>query len=95
MPEQFDFSEALKRLKQGGRLRRAGWNDPNQFVVRQKGYPKGIDCNKQTAEAFGYVEGYTFRVAPYLQIRATDGVHYMWTPSSADLFANDWIQIYD
>lgn len=45
----------------------------NQFVVYQKGYPDGIPCNKQTAEAFGYNEGDLFKCRPYMQLRCSDG----------------------
>ena len=52
-----NFGEALEALKAGKRLRRAGWNGKGMFVVYQKGYPQGIPCNKQTAEAWEMNEG--------------------------------------
>ncbi len=52
------------------------------FVVYQKGYPQGIPCNKQTAEAWGLNEGDLFVCNPYLQIRCVDGSHSMWVPVS-------------
>lgn len=32
----FDFSEALLRLKNGSKLKRAGWNGKNMFIALQK-----------------------------------------------------------
>ena len=57
----------------------------------QKGYPQGIPCNKQTAEAWGMREGELFRCEPYLQISTVDGSHAMWVPSIRDCLADDWM----
>lgn len=87
---RFDFGEALKELKAGKRVSREGWNGKGLFVVYQKGYPQGIPCNKQTAEAWGMKEGELFRCEPYLQINTVDGSHAMWVPSIRDCLAEDW-----
>lgn len=86
-----DFSEALKLLKSGHKMTRTGWNGKGMFVVFQKGYPEGIPCNKQTAEAWGMQEGELFKCNPYLQIRCVDGSHSMWVPSINDVLAEDWM----
>lgn len=90
-----DFSEALKKVKEGKKIYRSNWNGPNQFVVYQKGYPDGIPCNKQTAEAWGMKEGDLFKCRPYLQIQCTDGSHQMWAPSVSDVLEEDWYIIPD
>lgn len=87
----FRFGEALQLLKQGKRLTRRGWNGKGLFVVYQKGYPQGIPCNKQTAEAWGLKEGELFKCEPYLQISTVDGSHAMWVPSIRECLADDWI----
>lgn len=88
--QTFTFGEAIRRLKGGQRVTRKGWNGRGLFVVYQKGYPDGIPCNKQTAEAWGMKEGELFRCEPYLQINTVDGSHAMWVPSIRDCLANDW-----
>ena len=88
--KSFDFGYALMFLKQGKKVARKGWNGKGQFVVYQKGYPNGIPCNRQTAEAWGINEGDLFRCEPYLQIRTADGSHAMWSPSVTDCLAEDW-----
>lgn len=93
MQHLFDFSEALKRLKEGKKLARSGWNGKGMFVVYQKGYPDGIPCNKQTAEAWGMREGEIFKCEPYLQIRMVNGSHAMWAPSINDCLAEDWYEV--
>lgn len=85
-----DFGEALKHLKCGNKLTRKGWNGHGMFVVYQKGYPDGIPCNKQTAEAWGMEEGDLFICNPYLQIKNVNGSHSMWVPSINDVLATDW-----
>lgn len=84
------FGEALRLLKQGKRLTRKSWNGNGLSVVYQKGYPQGIPCNKQTAEAWGMNEGELFKCEPYLQISTVDGSHTMWVPSIGDCLADDW-----
>lgn len=90
-----DFSYALKQVRSGKKISRLLWlsvKDEHEdiFVVYQKGYPDGIPCNRQTAEAWGLNEGDLFKVKPYLQIRNADGTHSMWQPSVDDILAKDW-----
>lgn len=85
-----DFGAALKKVKEGEKIFRTGWNGKGMYVVYQKGYPEGIPCNKQTAEAWGLKEGDLFKCEPYLQIKTADGSHAMWVPSIRDVLAEDW-----
>ena len=89
-----NFSTALDWLKIGEKISRKGWNGKNMFVVYQKGYPDGIPCNKNTAEAWGMKEGELFKCEPYLQIKMVNGSHAMWVPSINDVLSNDW-EIYE
>ena len=87
----FSFGIALDILKKGNKVARRGWNGKGMFVVYQKGYPNGIPCNKQTADAWGMNEGDLFICNPYLQIRCVNGSHSMWVPSINDCLAEDWV----
>lgn len=91
--EEFSFGLAIELLKQGKKIARKGWNGKCMFVVYQKGYPQGIPCNKQTAEAWGLNEGDLFVCNPYLQIKCANGSHSMWVPSINDVLAEDWVII--
>ena len=84
------FGLAIEAVKKGHRIARAGWNGKGMFVVYQKGYPEGIPCNKQTAEAWGMNEGDLFVCNPYLQIKNVNGSHSMWVASINDILADDW-----
>ena len=86
-----NFGLALEAVKMGHKISRVGWNGKGLFVVYQKGYPEGIRCNKQTADAWGMQEGDLFKCEPYLQINTVDGSHAMWVPSIRDCLADDWM----
>lgn len=85
------FGIALELLKKGCKVAREEWTEKGMFVVYQKGYPDGIPCNKQTAEAWGMSEGDLFKCNPYLQIKQVDDSHSMWVPSIDDILAEDWV----
>lgn len=89
--QTFTFGEAIRRMKRGQKVARKGWNSKRTFVVYQKGYPQGIPCNRQTAEAWGLNEGDLFVCNPYLQIKQVNGSHSMWVPSIGDVLAEDWV----
>ncbi len=84
------FGLALEAMKKGLKVCRPGWNGRGMFIVYQKGYPQGIPCNKQTAQAWGMKEGDLFICNPYLQIKQVNGSHSMWVPSIGDVLAEDW-----
>lgn len=88
--EDMSFGEALLVLKQGKRVARKGWNGKNMSVAYQRGYPEGIPCNRNTAEAWGMQEGELFKCRPYLQMRCADGTFQMWLASQSDILADDW-----
>lgn len=89
--DEMTFGLAIEAVKKGQKIARKGWNGKGMFVVYQKGYPQGIPCNKQTAEAWGLNEGDLFICNPYLQIMQVDGSHSMWVPSIGDVLAEDWV----
>lgn len=87
------FGDALMALKQGKKVARSGWNGKDQYVVAQ-GESKKIEStyiwnqhNKAHAEKIGgFID-----VAPYCTLKtAQDTLAMGWTPSTGDLFANDW-----
>ncbi|MCG2572255.1 DUF2829 domain-containing protein [Acinetobacter sp. ME22] len=87
-----NFGDALMALKQGKKVARSCWNDL-QYVVAQ-GESKQIEStyiwnphNKAHAEKLGgFID-----VAPYCTLKtAQDTLAMGWTPSTGDLFAEDW-----
>lgn len=50
-------------------------HNPNLFYAWQAGYPDGIPCNKNTAEAFGIPEGTIVKCKPYwVRVEVVDGI---------------------
>lgn len=85
-----NFGLAIEAAKKGAKITRRGWNGKGMWVVYRTGYPDGIPCNKNTAEAVGIPEGTLFRVQPYLQMKCVDGSFQMWLASQSDILADDW-----
>lgn len=85
-----DFGEALKVLKDGDRVARAGWNGEGMYVVYQQGYPEGIAINFNTARATGIPEGTVCRFRPYLMMKTVDDEFVPWVISQTDALADDW-----
>lgn len=85
-----NFGLAIEAAKKGAKITRRGWNGKGMWVVYRTGYPDGIPCNKNTAEAVGIPEGSLFRVQPYLQMKCVDGSFQMWLASQSDILAEDW-----
>ena len=90
---ELEFGDALYAMKLGKKVARSGWNGKDQYVVAQQG--QEIEStyvwnphNKAHAEMLGgWIE-----VAPYCTLKtAQDTLAMGWTPSTGDLFANDWM----
>ena len=87
----FGFGTAIEFAKQGKKVARVGWEEKNiMYMVYQKGFPKGIPANENTAKIHGLKEGDTFYLAPYLQIMGRYGVAEMYIPSQDDMLSFDW-----
>lgn len=88
------FGSALEALKQGHKICRSGWNGKDQYVVAQaqttttEASKIWNPHNKAHAEKIGG----QIDVAPYCTLKtAQDTLAMGWTPSTGDLFANDWL----
>ena len=84
------FGLAIEAAKKGKKITRAGWNGKGMYVIYRTGYPDGIPCNKNTADAVGIPEGTLFKVRPYLQMKCVDDTFQMWLASQSDILADDW-----
>lgn len=88
-----DFSKALVDCRLGRKISRDGWNASGQYVVFQRGYPKGIAINANTADATGIPEGTVCIFRPYLMLCAADGSFVPWQPTVSDVLAMDWVTV--
>lgn len=90
LTDGMSFGLAIEAAKKGKKIARAGWNGKGMWVIYRTGYPDGIPCNKNTADAVGIPEGTLFKVRPYLQMKCVDGSFQMWLASQSDILADDW-----
>jgi hypothetical protein len=85
-----DFGDAIRALKAGQRVCRAGWNGKDMWLAYQKGYPDGIAINANTAEATGIPQGTVMKFLPYLMMFTARGDFVPWLASQTDVLAEDW-----
>ena len=93
----FDFGTAVKLLKAGGAVRRAGWNGQGMFVIKQvpAHITEGVIPNMQSLPQIAK-DILMARKEPHIDytnqmlIIHPDGRADSWVPSSSDVFANDW-----
>lgn len=91
-----DFSDALRALKDGKRVARAGWNGKGMFITIQHG---NMPADVPVEAAYGGVpinlfepgaHGTVVRM-PNLNMRAADGATVTgWLASQTDMLAEDW-----
>ena len=79
-----DFGEAIKLLKEGKKVARAGWNGKNQYIelatcISYKNVAREIvNCEHEAIgnKAIAFV--------------GTSGIQMGWLASQADILAEDW-----
>ena len=83
----FDFSEALKFLKQGLCVARKGWNGKNMFIyyVSEGKYLVKMEAAKPLADENGLVS-----YGAYIAMKTAQGNVVPWLASQTDLLSTDW-----
>lgn len=83
-----DFGTALRALKDGKRVARAGWNGKGMFayLVPANSYPAQTGAAKAH---FG--DGALVPYNAYLALKGADDAVSTWAPSGSDALAEDWL----
>jgi hypothetical protein len=88
-----DFGDALKALKNGKRIARAGWNGKGMWLCLGQGHA-GLEAEKfwnPHTRAFAEQNGGTAPVLPYIIMKTAAGEILMgWLASQTDMLAEDW-----
>ncbi|AUR95279.1 protein of unknown function DUF2829 [Vibrio phage 1.205.O._10N.222.51.A7] len=85
-----DFGDAVRAMKDGKRVARAGWNGSGMYAVLMNGYPDGVPANKETAIKHGIEEGENIKFRPYYALFTAQKDIATWAPSGSDTLAEDW-----
>lgn len=87
-----DFGETLKKLKDGAKLRRKGWNGKGIFIGMVPGQThEDIKGDKAMTHDYLYID--TTGLQTDSEVAPKDLVP--WAPSQTDLLANDWELVTD
>ena len=79
----FDFGEAIRRIKNGARVARKGWNGKGMFVMHC-----GVDGEDYTLD-----DGTKVIRRDYLYMKAADDTVVPWVASQTDILAEDWYEV--
>lgn len=93
-----NFSEALNHVKNGKLIARKGWNGKGMFVFLRPEFPTDSKSVAKFVSVVPEAKKYFFEIADApvvmsasLSMKTADGnIMTAWTPSTLDLFAEDW-----
>lgn len=93
----YDFGTAIKFLKAGGAIRRAGWNGKGLFVIKQvpahiisETIPNMQSLPQIAKDILMKRQKPCLKYTNQMLIINQDGRADSWVPSSSDVFAEDW-----
>lgn len=97
-----DFGDAIEVLKQGGAIRRSGWNGKGLFVVKQipahiesDVIPKMQSLPQAAKDRIMQTKGFIDYTSQCLIYNENTGRADSWVPSISDIFAQDWEIVQD
>lgn len=84
MNNTFDFSEALKALKDDKMVARSGWNGKGMFLFLIRGYAWDF-ATDATEEPINELDTLSF-----ICLKTVDRTLVPWQASQTDILASDW-----
>lgn len=88
-----DFSFALRALKDGSRIRRAGWNGKGMWLTLSPGNKAVPAQNLWAPNNRAFAEQQHTKcveVLPYITMKTADDKIVPWLASQTDLLCEDW-----
>lgn len=82
-----DFSDALREIKAGKKVARAGWNGKGMFVFLVPG--SRFEVNRPPLLGI-YPEGTEVQYHAHIDMKTAQGYVVPWVVSQADMLADDW-----
>ncbi len=86
-----NFGQAIKRLKDGAKVQREGWNGKGMWLVLVPGSAITVTEGRPLAAIFPV--GSTVSYHPHIDMKAADGTVFAWNPNSLDVLAEDWQEV--
>lgn len=99
---KLDFADAIRLLKKGQRVRRAGWNGKGMWLALTEGSDVAVvppNPDALTPSSFRGAAALlvkhevrdNVRIGPHIDMRAADGTLVIgWLASQTDMLAEDW-----
>lgn len=94
---QMSFGDAIEILKQGGAIRRSGWNGKGLMVFKQVPshiesdiIPKMQSLPQSAKDLIVKGKGFIYYIRQCLIYNENTGCADSWVPSISDVFADDW-----
>jgi len=85
--EEYDFGWALRKLNQGEKVQREGWNGKGMFIFLVAG--SEFKVNRAPLNQF-YPEGTNIKYLPHIDMKTADHSVVPWLASQTDILASDW-----
>jgi hypothetical protein len=79
-----DFGDAIRALKEGKRVARAGWNGKSMWLcyVSAEAYDVGVRTMRGVD-----------KFLPWIGMKTADGGFVPWLASQTDMLAEDWAEV--
>lgn len=85
-----DFGNAVRELKVGNKVARAGWNGKGMFLFLVPG--SVFKVNRPPLLGI-YPEGTEIRYCPHIDMKTADGSVVPWLASQSDVLSEDWVLV--
>lgn len=87
-----EFGWAIKQMRNGERVQRAGWNGKGMFLFLVPGSTFKVN----RAPLLGiYAEGTEINYQPHIDLKTAQNTVVPWLASQSDMLATDWEVIED
>lgn len=88
-PNNFSFSVALERLKNGGCVARNGWNGKGMYLFKVTDYSIEAQATPSTDVIIAKGDDQNESL-PFIAMRTADSKFVPWLCSQTDMLADDW-----
>lgn len=84
--ERVSYSKALKALRKGARIARAGWNGKGMYLVHFSPVGHGMEMLR----VLDIDGGTEYPLLPFILMKTADNCYVTWTASQTDMLEDDW-----